>query len=102
MRILNYRKTEHFIYRQWDRGITDEKLNKVLQLCPQKKCNTLIIVSRKVIKELGMKRNKELFLKIDKNTLITCFYGCFQEYLLNCKKQQDYYIINSIAPNAKT
>lgn len=100
-KILNFQKTEHFLYRQWDRGITDEHLIEILKFCPQKKCNTLTIVSRKVLKELGMKKNKELFLKIDKTQLITCFFGCFQDYLCNNKKQQNYHIINSLASNAK-
>lgn len=101
-KILNYRKTDHFLYRQWDRGITDEQLVKILKHCPQKKCNTLIIVSRKALKQLAMKRDQELFIKSDKASLITCFFGSFQSYVLNCKKQQKYFIINSLAQNAKT
>lgn len=97
MRVLSYHKTEHFLSRQWDRGITDEKLVKILQFCPHKKRNTFFVVSREVLKQLGIKRNQELFLKTDKTSLITCFYGTFQDYILNCKKQQKYWIINSLA-----
>jgi hypothetical protein len=100
-RISNYRKTEHFLYRQWDRGITDEQLIEILKFCPQKKSNTLIVVSRKVLKQLGVKKDLELFIKSDKASLITCFFGSFQNYILNCRKQQKYFIINSLAPNAK-
>lgn len=102
MRILNYHKTEHFLYRQWDRGITDEQLIEILKFCPQEKCNTLIVVSRSVLKHLGVRKDYELFIKSDKASLITCFFGSFQNYILNCKKQQKYYIINSLAQNAKT
>jgi hypothetical protein len=100
-KILNYRKTEHFLYRQWDRGITDEKLIEILQNYPYKKSNTLIVVSRKVLKKLGIKSKQELFLKIDRTWLITCFYGCFQDYIFNCNKKQNYYIMNSFAIIAK-
>ena len=101
-KILNYRKTAHFLYRQWDRGITDEQLIEILKFCPDIKCNTLIIVSRKVLKQLGVKKDHELFIKSNKASLITCFFGSFQNYLLNCKKRQKYFIINSLAQNAKT
>lgn len=99
--ILNYRKTEHFLYRQWDRGISDDILSKLLVFCPKDKPNLLVVVSREAIHQLGIKRREELFIKLDKNLLITCYFGAFQEYLFSTRQEQDYLIINSLAPNAK-
>lgn len=93
--ISGFYKSEHFTYRQWDRKINDKILLQILKNIKPNKCNTLLIVSRKVLKEVDIKVNKELFIKIDNKTLITCFYCEFQEYL-ETKRKQNYLIISEI------
>lgn len=100
-RILNFNKTAHFLYRQWDRGISDETLSEVLRLCPKNKSNIMVIVPRKVLQGLGLKKNEELFIKLDKNVLITCFYCSFQNYFSHCKRDQDYHLLSATCDNRK-
>ena len=95
-RILEgFNKTDHFMYRQWDRNITDKSLSKILKRLDKSKKKTLIIVSRKILKKIGVNCKKELFIKLDKSTLITCFYSDMQTYL-GTKREQNYLIINNI------
>lgn len=93
--IAGFCKTEHFTYRQWDRKINDTILVEVLKNIEPNKRNTLLIVSRKLLKKINIKVNKELFIKIDNKTLITCFYCEIQEYCAK-NREQNYIIINKI------
>ena len=36
-RIRGFQKTDHFLYRQWDRGVTDKLLKNVLEEINPKK-----------------------------------------------------------------
>lgn len=91
--INNFYKTEHFLLRQWERKISDQCLKLVLEKVKQTNQNTLIIVSRKVLRKLNVNMNQELFVKVDDNTLITCFYCDFKNYNPQ-KRNQEYLIIN--------
>lgn len=93
--IAGFCKTEHFAYRQWDRTIKDSVLRSILKNVDTNKTNTLLIVSRKVLKKVNIQVNKELFIKIDNNTLITCFYCELQEYYTR-NREQNYLIISKI------
>ena len=93
--IAGFCKSEHFVYRQWDRKINDKVLRHVLKNVEPNKVNTLLIVSRKVLKKVNIKVNKELFIKIDNKTLITCFYCELQEYYTR-HREQNYVIISEI------
>ena len=93
--IEGFFKSEHFNYRQWDRQISDHLLTKILKNIETKNGNTLLIVSRKVLKKINKNIKEELFIKIDHKTLITCFYCSFQEYKATIRKQ-NYIIINKI------
>lgn len=94
-RIEGFCKSDHFSYRQWDRKISDNLLSQILKDIETNNCNTLLIVSRKVLKKINKNINEELFIKIDNKTLITCFYCQFQEYLVT-KRIQQYIIIDKI------
>ncbi|WP_303435568.1 hypothetical protein [Tenacibaculum sp. 1_MG-2023] len=93
--IEGFSKSDHFRYRQWDRQISDNLLSKILKDIETNNCNTLLIVSRKVLKKINKNINEELFIKVDNKTLITCFYCQFQEYMAN-KRVQKYLIIDNI------
>lgn len=94
-RIVGFCKSDHFILRQWDRCINDRLLAQILKNVEPNKDNTLLIISRKVLKKINIKVNKELFVKVDKKTLITCFYCDFQEYCAK-NREQNYLIISKI------
>lgn len=93
--IGDFYKSEHFIHRQWDRNIDDKLLKQILKNVETNYCDLLLIVSRNVVKKINKKQNQELFIKLDKNTLITCFYCKFQEYRSN-RETQSYLIIDKI------
>ncbi len=93
--VAGFCKSEHFTYRQWDRTINDKVLRSILKNVDTNRSNTLLIVSRKVLKKVSIKVNKELFIKIDNNTLITCFYCELQNYYAN-NREQNYLIISEI------
>lgn len=93
--IAGFSKSDHFTLRQWDRCINDKLLTQILKNVETNHANTLFIVSRKVLKKINGSLNKELFIKVDNNTLITCFYCEFQEYD-SATRDQNYLIINKI------
>lgn len=91
--IAGYFKTEHFLYRQWDRGVSNIELNFILNRVEAKKGPQLLVVSRKIIKKYSNKKCLDLFIKIEGKKLITCFYCDFQ-YYLNLKKRENFQIIS--------
>lgn len=91
--IAGYFKTEHFLFRQWDRGVSNIELNFVLNRVEAKKGPQLLVVSRKIIKKCSNKKCLDLFIKIEGKKLITCFYCDFQDYL-NSKKRENFQIIS--------
>ena len=91
-RISGFQKTNHFLYRQWDRGVTDKLLNDVLdEISPTRK-NILLVVSKNYLKRKGVNSKCELFIKIKKCKLITCFYCDFNCYFKR-KIRQNYLIL---------
>ncbi|QCE43319.1 hypothetical protein [Psychroserpens sp. NJDZ02] len=94
-RVEGFFKSELFCYRQWDRQVSDNLLSEILKGIEPNSCNTLLIVSRNVLKKTNKNINEELFIKVDNKTLITCFYCQFQEYLVT-KRVQKYLIIDNI------
>lgn len=80
--MLYFRKTTHFIYRQWDRGIDDIDMNKILVKLHQKlekitSTKTLVFVGEQMLKKLGLKYKNvsNLVLVLHKqNLLITMFF----------------------------
>ena len=70
-------KTEHFIYRQWDRGVNDEVIEKIackLRGVPQKK--SVIIASTDLLKKAGIavKNTTNLIVISKGKVLITLFF----------------------------
>jgi len=81
--LLSYRKTDHFMHRQWERKIDDQLLKEVLK--PLKKTfirKTSIIVSYKVIRKLKRKGLipdtydgfRNLIISLQGSTLITLYF----------------------------
>jgi len=88
--ILNFHKTEHFLYRQWDRDIDDNILLKSLNALEfQPKGKNLIIVGASIINqwvkdaEIDAKYKSlctNLFIVIHGKILITCFREKLSHY----------------------
>jgi hypothetical protein len=80
--ITGYFRTEHFLYRQWDLGVSDNELNFVLNRIQVKKGHQLLLVSRNIKRKYCNKNFLELLIKIEGRTLTTCH---FLDLLLNLK-----------------
>ncbi len=88
--ILHFHKTEHFLFRQWDRDIDDNLLLKSLNAIEvQPKGKNLIIVGANTINqwikdaEIDVKYKSlgiNLFIVIHDKTLITCFREKLSHY----------------------
>lgn len=67
VRIQRFYKTQHFLYRQWDRSVSDDLLRAVLGSLSKEHDNLLVVVSRNYLKRKGVKCKCELFIKINGN-----------------------------------
>lgn len=92
-RIGAFFKTEHFLYRQWERKITDEMLLFSLAKVSPTTSKMYIIVSRKSIKNFD-RRNSELFILVHKKKLITCFCQKIENFQSDKHKRFNYQIVN--------
>ena len=91
--ILNFRKTDHFIYRQWDRNVDDCVLKKVLMHTDQTKCKKAVVVTPHFLKNKGVhKGNKCLVLIIKDNLLLTTYWQEL-ETLLFCPQEKTHFQI---------
>lgn len=76
-KILNYRKTDHFLYRQWDRGIDSRIIESITSnINGVFKDKTLLVIGKSDLKKFGLKSasNLHLVLVIKRNILITLYY----------------------------
>lgn len=83
-KILEFKKTDHFLYSQWDRNINDQILYNVLPFVECTKCHKdVIIVKPSFLKRKGIKsRNNECLVIItSNNVLITCYWCDHTDYL---------------------
>lgn len=74
---LNFKKTDHFLYRLWDRGIDCRVIDAITSNIEEvSKEKTILIVGKSFRKKLGLKKlsNNHLIVVIKKNLLITAFY----------------------------
>lgn len=94
-RIGPFEKTEHFLYRQWDRVIDDTLLEPILKKLKPNNEEVLYIISLKILKKINKTIQEELFIKIKGKVLITCFHRKFQEYR-NDKHIENYKIISKL------
>ena len=70
-------KTDHFLFRQWDRGIEDSIIDKILtKLNKPSKTKSMIIVSYDFLKKTGykIKKNTNLIIVSKGKALLTLFF----------------------------
>ena len=96
IQILNFKKTEHFMLRQWQRGIDDRTLRLALMdVNPQK--SQLIVIDKFFFIRYGLKWFGEcIIIKIVKNKLVTIFNrkkSNLNQYISNQKNKQPIKII---------
>jgi hypothetical protein len=71
-KIAGFVKTDHFQYRQWQRGLSDYELSKILNL---------------------INCEDQSYIKIKNKVLITFFYGKL-EFQMRKNNQEKYHLIN--------
>ncbi len=89
--ILNFKKTEHFMLRQWERGIDDRTIRLALKyVIPHKP--QLIVLGKIFFEKHGLSwSGKFLIIKIIENKLVTIFkrkQSILNEYITNQKNKQ--------------
>lgn len=88
--------TNHFKARQVERSVPQKLIDSVLNHISRTKRKTMVIISRKILRDYGINMRKDLFLVIDGPVLITCYYRDFQEFILTSHQTTEYLIINNI------
>ena len=82
--ILSYRKTDHFLYRQWDRNIQDQLLYKILPYVECIDCKKdIIIVAPWILKRKGVVITKmeSLVIVVSRKRLMTSYWTDHPDYL---------------------
>lgn len=82
-RIFKYYKTEHFLLRQWERGIQDELLLKVLRHSQEKPDHKLVLIIKSALLKYWFHQNifiprralnMYLVIVLHHNLLVTGFF----------------------------
>lgn len=85
--IYGFKKTEHFLLRQWERKIDDELLLNLLQKIPPRE-DGLFVFSRQYFRRNSLFQTEvELFIKVKGSILITCFFNSVTEYVFTKKRE---------------
>ncbi len=88
--ILEFRKTDHFLYKQWDRKIDDKMLYDILPFVECTKCEKdVVFVLPSFLKRKGISSDdvKCLILITKGNVLLTGYWCDHPNYLF--KKEKD-------------
>ncbi|MDD2386095.1 MAG: hypothetical protein PHP52_04870 [Bacteroidales bacterium] len=95
--VANFKKTDHFLYRQWDRKIDDSLLEKILNKINENiSSKTFVVVGNKLLKKFGLKVSNKANLIIVANTnlLITIFMVEDLYQYLKSQPKYDFIIIS--------
>lgn len=91
--ILEFRKTDHFLFQQWNRSLDDQMLYKILPFVECTKCEKdVVIVLPSFLKKKGLYKNEEtcLILIVKKNLILTG-YWCDQPAYLFIKEKESHF-----------
>ena len=95
-RLLEFKKTNHFMFSQWDRSIDDPLLYKVL---PYVECNScekdVVFVMPSFLHKKGIgKDDKQCLILVIKRKLLVTGYWCdHPNYLFNKKDKVHFQIL---------
>jgi hypothetical protein len=95
-KILEFRKTDHFLLSQWDRNINDQLLHKVLPFVQCTNCEKdVVFVMPSHLQKRGVaKDDKQCLILVIKNNLLITGYWCdHPNYLFNKKEEVHYQIL---------
>jgi hypothetical protein len=88
--ILEYKKSKHFLYSQWDRVIKDQMLKKILPFVECSKCEKdVIIVEPAFLKKKNIIKEDNIYLVviIKKRLLLTAYWCDYPDYLYKKEKE---------------
>lgn len=94
--VLEFKKTNHFLYSQWDRSIDDQILTRVLPFVKCTKCEKdVIIVLPSFLKRNGFAKDEQtcLVLIIKKNLILTGYWCDHPNYLFNKEEGAHFQIL---------
>lgn len=88
-RILEFKKTDHFLFSQWDRGIDDCVLYKILPFVECTKCEKNIVLALpSFLKRKGLAKDDQscLVLIVKRNLILTSYWCDHPNYLFKKEK----------------
>jgi hypothetical protein len=94
--ILEFRKTTHFMFSQWDRSIDDQILNKILPYVECSECEKdIVLVLPSFLKRKGVARDDEtcLVLIVKKNLILRGYWCDHISYLFSKEKNAHFQIL---------
>jgi hypothetical protein len=94
--ILEFRKTHHFLFSQWDRKIDDQLLYKILPYIECTNCEKDIVFALPSFlkkKEISKDENQCLILVIKNKLLITAYWCKDPNYLFNKNEYPHYQLL---------
>jgi len=94
--VLEFKKSDHFLYSQWSRKISDQLLRNVLSSVEvQSKNKKTIIVFPSYLKKLKSEpRETDCLILIFKEKILVTGYWCDRpNYLFSLKEQTSYHLI---------
>lgn len=94
--ILNFKKTDHFLLKQWERKIDDKTLYRILPFVECCKCEKdIVIVSPSFLKTIGIINNNRqcLILVIKAKLLLTAYWCDHPNYLFTKEKDAHFQLL---------
>ncbi len=94
--ILEFRKTDHFLYKQWDRRIDDKMLYSILPFVECTKCEKdVVFVLPSFLKRKGLSIDDvQCLILITRGNLLLTGYWCdHPNYLFNKEKESHFQIL---------
>ncbi len=94
--ILEFKKTDHFIYHQWNRSIDDLMLYKILPFVKYTKCDKdlVLVMPSFLSKKRISKDDKQCIILVIKGNLLVTGYWCdHPNYLFNKKDKVHFQIL---------
>lgn len=95
--ILNFKKTDHFLFSQWDRKIDNKILYKVLPFVNCTQCKKDVIIAEESFlnkKGIEANSNENLIIIIKQKILVTCFWCKNPSYLFKKEKNANFQKLN--------
>lgn len=87
-RIFEFYKTEHFLLQQWERGVENKTLERLLSYAPLLKNTKIAVVAKPsfLLQKAKINSKQDLIIIINGDTLITVYWCSHSEYLLKENK----------------